>query len=198
MTGTNAVSLASTAVDASGATGGGAIRIGGDFHGASDIASAQTVSTDSDSTLNASATASGNGGTVAVWSNGTTSFAGHISATGGASGGAGGYAEVSASPTTHGVLGFTGSADLTASKGAMGALLLDPYDIVISTGADSNGSFSGGAWVPAGTSVINALTLDSQLASSNMIVSTGGAGSPGSDAGNITVSAPISGRRVAA
>ena len=43
VTGTNAVSLASTSVDASGATGGGAIRIGGDFHGASDLASAQTT-----------------------------------------------------------------------------------------------------------------------------------------------------------
>ncbi len=90
------------------------------------------------------------------------------------------------------MLNFLGSADLTAPKGAIGTLLLDPYDIVISTGTDSGGSFSGGAWVPTGTSVINNLILDSQLASSNVIVSTGGAGSPGSDAGNITVSAPIS------
>ena len=73
VTGTNAVSLASTAVDASGATGGGAIRIGGDFHGASDLTSAHTTTIDSASTLNASATSSGNGGTVAVWSNGATS-----------------------------------------------------------------------------------------------------------------------------
>ena len=192
VTGTNAVSLASTAVDASGAAGGGAIRIGGDFHGASDITAAQTTTIDSTSTLNASATGSGDGGTVAVWSDTTTSFAGKITATSGASGGNGGYAEVSTNPATHGVLNFLGSADLTAPKGAIGTLLLDPYDIVISTGTDSGGSFSGGAWVPTGTSVINNLILDSQLASSNVIVSTGGAGSPGSDAGNITVSAPIS------
>ncbi len=70
VTGTNAVSLASSLVYASGATGGGAIRIGGDFHGASDLASAQTTSIDAASTLNASATASGDGGTVAVWSTG--------------------------------------------------------------------------------------------------------------------------------
>jgi filamentous hemagglutinin family protein len=93
VTGTNKVSLASTAVDASGATGGGAIRIGGDFHGASDIQSAQTAKIGQGSTLNASATASGDGGTVAVWSNGTTTFAGQIAASGGASGGSGGYAE---------------------------------------------------------------------------------------------------------
>ncbi len=190
--GTNAVSLASTAVDASGATGGGAIRIGGDFHGASDIASAQTTTIDSASTLNASATASGNGGTVAVWSDATTNFAGGITATGGPNGGDGGYTEVSANPVTHGVLDFTGIADLTAPKGATGTLLLDPYDIVISTGMESGGSFSGGVWTPTATSVINNTTLESQLAISNVIISTGGAGSPGSDAGNITVSAPIS------
>ena len=190
VTGTNAVSLASTAVDASGTTGG-AIRIGGDFHGASDLTSAQTTTIDSASTLNANATVLGDGGTVAVWSDATTSFAGRITATGGSGGGNGGYTEVSANPVTHGVLDFTGVVDLTAPKGATGTLLLDPYDIVISTGTGSGGSFSSGAWVPTGTSVINDLTLDSQLASSNVIVSTGGAGSPGSDAGNITVSAPI-------
>ena len=37
VTAANAVSLASSLVDASGATGGGAIRIGGDFHGASGL-----------------------------------------------------------------------------------------------------------------------------------------------------------------
>jgi len=191
LTGTRAVSLASSLVYASGATGGGAIRIGGDFHGASDLTSAQTTTIDSASTLNANATVLGDGGTVAVWSDATTSFAGRITATGAAGGGNGGYTEVSANPVTHGVLDFTGVVDLTAPKGATGTLLLDPYDIVISTGTGSGGSFSSGAWVPTGTSVINNLTLNSQLASSNVIVSTGGAGSPGSDAGNITVSAPI-------
>ena len=161
VTGTNAVSLASTVVDASGATGGGAIRIGGDFHGASGLTSAQTTTIDSASTLNANATVLGDGGTVAVWSDATTSFAGRITATSGTGGGNGGYTEVSANPVTHGVLDFTGVVDLTAPKGATGTLLLDPYDIVISTGTGSGGSFSSGAWVPTGTSVINYLTLDS-------------------------------------
>ncbi len=190
VTGTNAVSLASTSVDASGATGGGAIRIGGDFHGAGDLTSAQTTTIDSASTLNASATASGDGGTVAVWSDATTSFAGQISAIGGASGGNGGYVEVSANPAS-GDLSYTGLADLTAPKGATGTLLLDPYDITISTGTDFGGSFSGGVYTPTATSVINAITLENQLALSNVVVSTGLSGSPGTDAGNITVLAPI-------
>ena len=108
VTGTNAVSLVSSLVDASGATGGGAIRIGGDFHGASDLTSAQTTTIDKATTLNASATASGDGGTVAVWSDATTNFAGRITATGGPSGGDGGYVEVSANPATHGVLALLG------------------------------------------------------------------------------------------
>ncbi len=191
VTGTNAVSLASTSVDASGATGGGAIRIGGDFHGGSDLASARTTSINSASTLNASAIVSGDGGTVAVWSDGTTSFAGQIAATGGAGGGNGGYVEVSASPVTHGVLDFTGGADLTAPNGATGTLLLDPYDIVISSGANSGGSFSGGVYTPTSTSVINASTLENQLALANVVVSTGLLGSPGSNIGDLTVLAPI-------
>ena len=141
VTGTNAVSLVSSLVDASGATGGGAIRIGGDFHGASDLISAQTTTIDKATTLNASATASGDGGTVAVWSDATTNFAGRVKATGGPSGGDGGYVEVSANPATHGVLNFTGSADLTAPKGKTGTLLLDPFDITISGGPDSGGHF---------------------------------------------------------
>ncbi len=177
VTGTNAVSLASTSVDASGATGGGAIRIGGDFHGAGGLAPARTTSIDSTSTLNASATGLGDGGTVAVWADGTTSFAGKIAATGGVGGGNGGYVEVSANPATLGVLDFTGGADLRAPKGAMGTLLLDPYNIVIS-GTNSGGSFSGGVYTPAAppplyTSQISALTLESQLASANVVISTG-------------------------
>ena len=193
VTGTNAVSLASSLVDASGATGGGAIRIGGDFHGASDLTSAQTTTIDKASTLNASATVSGDGGTVAVWSDATTNFAGRITATGSPSGGDGGYAEVSANPASHGVLSYSGFADLTAPKGKTGTLLLDPFDITISAGTDScPGCLSPtGTYTPTATSVINNVTLENQLVTSNVSVSTGLAGSPGGDAGNLTVSAPI-------
>ena len=190
VTGTRAVSLASSSVAASGATGGGAIRIGGDFHGASDLTSARTTTIDSASTLNASATASGDGGTVAVWSDATTNFAGRITATGGASGGNGGAVEVSANPATRGVLAYSGFADLTAPKGKTGTLLLDPFDITICNHegcADVGGSFSGGVYTPTATSTIGTPTLEAQLAGANVVVSTGMGGSPGTDAGNLTV-----------
>ncbi len=192
VTGTNAVSLVSTTVDASGATGGGAIRIGGDFHGASDVTSARTTTVDSASTLNASATSSGDGGTVAVWSDASTAFAGHITATGGPSDGNGGYAEVSANPATRGVLTYSGFADLTAPKGTTGTLLLDPFNITICDDCDEfGGSFSGGVYTPTATSAISASTLETQLTTANVLVSTGLSGSPGTDAGNLTVSAPV-------
>ena len=109
----------------------------------------------------------------------------------GPSGGEGGYVEVSASPATHGVLNFTGGADLTAPKGKTGTLLLDPFDITISGGPNSGGSFSGGAYTPTATSVINTATIDGLLGTTNVVVSTGLAGSPGTDAGNVTVSGPV-------
>ncbi|HEY1781156.1 MAG TPA: filamentous hemagglutinin N-terminal domain-containing protein [Roseiarcus sp.] len=195
VTATHAVRLVSSLVEASGATGGGAIRIGGDFHGASDLTSAQTTTIDKASTLNASATASGDGGTVAVWSNATTNFAGKITATGGPRGGDGGYAEVSANPATHGMLNFTGSADLTAPKGKTGTLLLDPTDVIICDDCDDvGGSFSSaGDWVFTGTpapatSFLSTATLENQLGLSNVVVSTA---SDGPSTGNITVSAPV-------
>src|SRR5205807_1550977 len=79
------------------------------------------------------ATAAGPGGTVVVWSDGHTRFAGSVSARGGPGGGAGGWLEVSSA----GQLDYAGSADAGAAAGPAGALLLDPHDLVLSatTGA---------------------------------------------------------------
>jgi filamentous hemagglutinin family protein len=191
------LALIGTSVNASGATRGGVIAIGGDRHGAGPLANAATTSVDAGSMLRADALVSGNGGTITVWSDTLTSFAGQISARGGPQGGDGGSAEVSANAATHGVLSFTGLADLRAPHGAVGTLLLDPYDIVISAGADAGGYFSGAtggepaSYTPTATSVINASTLEGLLASANVVVSTGAAGSAGSDAGAITALAPL-------
>ena len=97
-------------------------------------------------------------------------------------------------PATRGVLNFTGGADLTAPKGKTGTLLLDPFDISICGGegcVDFGGTFVGGVYTPTDTSFINNITLQNQLAISNVMISTGLAGSLGPDAGNLTVSAPV-------
>ncbi|MBV8471847.1 MAG: filamentous hemagglutinin N-terminal domain-containing protein, partial [Hyphomicrobiales bacterium] len=163
VTGPGAVTLAASKITTNGATRGGAIRVGGDFHGAPDILAARSVTIDENSTLNANAGAAGDGGSIAVWSNALTNFSGLITALGGANRGNGGSVEVSANPADHGVLEYAGFADLRARRGSAGTLLLDPYNITISTGPDSGGAFTGGVFVPASTSYINSATLENQL-----------------------------------
>lgn len=180
-------------LDASGRTGGGTIRIGGDLQGRGPLPNARTTIVDGDTRISADATESGNGGTVILWSDVFTSFGGLISARGGANGGDGGFAEVS----SKGVLSYTGRTILTAARGRFGTLLLDPYDIYIESGPTTNGALSGSPpdlnFTPSGpNSVINVTTLQDALATANVTIQTGGSTSPGTQAGNITVGAPIS------
>ena len=73
---------------ASGSAGGGTIAIGGDLHGAGPTPNAQTT-TVGKATLSADATDNGNGGTIAVWSDQSTQFAGSASARGAGKGNGG-------------------------------------------------------------------------------------------------------------
>ena len=181
------LALRGATVEASGATGGGQIQIGGARQGGGGLQQAQRVSADAATSIKADATQKGRGGDITVWSQKRTTFEGSISARGGAQGGDGGEAEVS----SRGVLSYTGTADLRAPQGKWGSLLLDPYNITISSGPDSNQT----SFTPTGNdSVINATTLTNALASANVTVSTGLAGSAGAQAGNIAVTAPLSWR----
>ncbi|MBS0273178.1 MAG: filamentous hemagglutinin N-terminal domain-containing protein, partial [Proteobacteria bacterium] len=115
-------------IDVSGNAGGGTVQIGGGLHGQGTLAHAQRTIIGG-ATITADAAAKGNGGTVAVWSDGATSFAGSISAKGGAQGGNGGQVETSG----HN-LGVAASAkvDTSAPLGLIGDWLLDPTDLIIS------------------------------------------------------------------
>ena len=128
-----AITFAGATIDVSGVDGGGSVRIGGDRQGFGSLAHADTVDIDAGSTIDASATVVGNGGNVVVWSDTATTFAGTIVARG-AGGGSGGNAEVS----SHGRLGYSGTADLTG--GTFGTLLLDPFNVTISTAASADQS----------------------------------------------------------
>src|SRR5258706_3997146 len=176
-------------VDASGDHGGGTVLIGGDFHGANAaIANASAVYVGAQTTISADAIQSGDGGRVAVWSDGATRAYGQISARGGQHSGNGGFAEVS----SRGYLDYRARTDLRASNGAAGTLLLDPNDITIQAAGVTNvpppGSpplmYSGG---PA-SSIVTVADLQSQLALGSVTVSTAG-GTGGS--GNITVADPV-------
>jgi len=120
--------LAGTRVRADGQTGGGRISIGGGWQGKNgDLANASTTIVTSSSTLTANALDHGNGGTVVIWSDQSTSFAGAIEAKGGNKSGDGGQVEVS----SHDLLSFNGQVLTTAPKGENGSLLLDPRNITI-------------------------------------------------------------------
>ncbi|MDV3455892.1 MBG domain-containing protein [Sphingomonas sp. HF-S4] len=170
--------LTGAMIDVSGTSGGGSVRIGGDRQGLGDTARADTLRVDAASTIRADATAAGAGGDVVLWSDKATDFTGAISARG--VGAKGGEAEVS----SKGQLGYGGTADLTGS--AFGTLLLDPYNLTISS-APSSGT--AGFAANANDSVLNASALTAALATANVTVQTG---SNGSQVGNITVSAPLS------
>jgi len=176
------VALKGATVDASGTQGGGTVKIGGDHQGKGTTQRAETISIDAASTVRADATQSGNGGSIVVWSDNLTSFAGLITALGAGTGsntGKGGDAEVSGKA----LLDYAGFANLSG-PGGFGTLLLDPYNVTISNGTASNVS---GLSPTGNDSVINVTTLQNALAGANVTVTTGTSDWPGSQAGNITV-----------
>ena len=174
------VTLASGAlVDVSGDAGGGTALIGGNFHGAGPQQNAASTTVASGARIDADALSAGDGGGVAVWSNGSTVFAGAISAEGGAEGGNGGHVE------TSGVtLAVSGSVTTLARNGAAGTWLLDPADLTIcnsdcTISPDAITAALGGSDV-----VIEATTDNTELAGSIT-------GSFGGSTGNILVSDAI-------
>jgi filamentous hemagglutinin family protein len=172
-------------IDARGSNGGGTILIGGDYQGNGIVPNANLTFVDDSARIFADATLNGNGGNVIVWADDTTQFFGHIGATGGVNGGNGGLAEVSG----KNVLTFQGLVDLTAPNGHVGTLLLDPTDINITVSSDSGLATTGLLFTGSGdTANLSTATLQSQLALSNVTVSTA---SSGSRSGGIGVMAPI-------
>ncbi|MBV5340433.1 MAG: filamentous hemagglutinin N-terminal domain-containing protein [Deltaproteobacteria bacterium] len=181
--------FAGSAIDASGAAGGGTVLIGGNFHGSGTEKNASMTYVDKDTSIKADALVSGDGGKVAVWSDDATRFYGEVSAKGGAQGGDGGFVEVSGKQN----LTYAGNVNLGATKGTTGTLLLDPDDITIIHAADAGSDTADNiaATSPfvdwdstANPSAISDFTLNAQLATpANVTVQT----STGSIASNSDV-----------
>ena len=111
--------------DASGMQGG-TIEIGGGWQGTGTLAHAKNVNIEHGAAVRADATADGGaGGTVAVWSDGETRFAGEITARGRGAG-AGGMVETSG----HKVR-ITGLVNASSEAGTGGSWLIDPGNVVI-------------------------------------------------------------------
>ena len=135
--GSDTTTLAATAhVTASGKAGGGTVALGTTLArarttGAAPAGTSARTVIASGARVSADATDRGNGGRVTVLSTQQTSMDGAITARGGKTSGDGGTIELS------GEQGFrlTGSADTAAPHGALGTIVLDPYDLTISNNA---------------------------------------------------------------
>ncbi len=153
-------------LDASGAFGGGRVRVGGDYQGGGDVPQAKHTYVDLYTRIRADAEVEGEGGTVIVWSTDATIFAGEISARGGARAGNGGFVE-----TSGGWLDVGGTVDTRAPAGMTGTWLLDPKFIVVAASGGSalnpgtNNLFANNT---GGTSTITPTSINS--ASSNVIL----------------------------
>ncbi len=155
------VGVVNATLNADGTTGGGTLRIGGDYQGRGTIPNATHTYVNADSSLTANAIASGNGGRIIVWADDSTAYYGTLSATGGSTSGNGGFAEVSGRQN----LGYYGSANLSATNGISGSLLLDPENIVIGAiGTDDiellDGNIFAGDGTPGQTFFISEAALE--------------------------------------
>ena len=124
-------------VDASGATGGGTVLLGGDYQGKNAaVQNARQVVVNKDASIAADATDRGQGGKVIVWGTESAQVHGSISARGGVHGGDGGFVETSGhSLAVDGIRVDTGTR---AGSGRRGTWLLDPFDIDVIAGSGAS------------------------------------------------------------
>lgn len=162
----------SALIDASGSLGGGTILVGGSWQNSQPwLSQATLVNIQQGAVLNASATKSGDGGTIVAWSDiknpASKTFAnGQFLATGGPEAGDGGQIE-----TSSYWLDVSGiQVDATSKTGLTGTWLLDPESIQIVGSSATTSVGAGGATVnaAAGNTSILATDLNTQLTSANI------------------------------
>lgn len=124
------ITLQNATLSASGLTGGGDIRVGGNHRGQTGLPTASNTNIGPNTTIAADAIQTGQGGQVSIWADDTTQYMGTTTVTGGELSGDGGFVEVSSKKT----LFFDGIVDTRAPQGQTGLLLLDPENIHIING----------------------------------------------------------------
>jgi len=185
--------IGSASIDASGAAGGGTVLVGGDLQGANTaVQNAKQTYVGADTRLAADALTAGDGGKVIVWADETTRSYGSISARGGSTAGNGGFVETSG----KGGLDVRSGPDVRAPAGRAGTWLLDPVDFEVVAGSELNTTINSGApfFAPlTDSSRIGVDVINAQLNfGSNVVLTTASRGtSPGTQQGNLTISAPI-------
>ena len=164
-------------IDASGATGGGTVLIGGDWQGKGELGAtgrnAQVAYVAPTASINVDATQRGDGGTAVAWADDTTRFNGSISAQGGLLGGDGGKVETSGKRALAVGPIASVTTNARAAQAKAGAWLLDPNNIAIAVGGETN--ITGAQTFTAATdaaSTINVSTIQSALATGSVVVQT--------------------------
>lgn len=207
LTGENITLLDDTRMDATGATGGGTILVGGSWQNSDTRVPQATFTTVARGVvLDASATDNGNGGTIVAWSDvhnplSVTRAYGAFWAKGGVNGGDGGKIETSGHK-----LNFDGILINAKGKlGATGLWFIDPYDYTIGAteagyvssalNADTSVSIStANATETIDSNTVNGSSNYGDITVNSTITKTAGIGSPTltfSAARNIIINAPI-------
>jgi filamentous hemagglutinin family protein len=150
-------------LNAGGHSGGGNIRVGGDYQGGGVTPAAKRTEIEQGALLDVSALHSGDAGEAIIWSDGNTYFHGTALARGGSISGDGGLVEVSGKE----FLRYKGYVNTLAPNGETGLLLLDPADIVILDGSgdgdDADGSSTSTNTTVAGGDVLPTQIYESEL-----------------------------------
>lgn len=176
------VGVANSLLDASGANGGGTIRIGGSYQGQGPLPNAQLTYVDTDSVVDASATVNGDGGDIIVWGDQTTHALGQFLVRGGANGGNGGLVE------TSGLRGLTlgNSPDISAPLGTAGEWLIDPFDVRIVGGEVFQGFDPANPFVAISSpALVSAFIIEDALTEGGVVRVT--TGDSGNETGNISL-----------
>ncbi len=151
ITGTHLLLTESARIDASSENGGGKIFIGGGWQGKDPkINNAHVTKVAAGSILTASATGSGHGGTIVLWSEESTIFEGTLIARGAGEQGSGGDVEVS----SKGYLGPDGTIDVRLG----GRILFDPATITINAASPDICGNATGMNMTSATQLDNATT----------------------------------------
>lgn len=176
-------------LDASGASGGGRVRVGGDAEGRGTLPRAERTGIAPGAEIRADSTGAGPGGSIVVWADDAAFVHGRLSARGGPQGGDGGFIETSAAR----VLSLAGiGIDTAAPAGRPGTWLIDPFDLTIGP-ATGNGVFTGGSFTPevdANSATLDAATLSLALETGDVELRT--AIGSGVGTGLITVAEAVS------
>jgi filamentous hemagglutinin family protein len=179
------VAVLNSRINANGATGGGTVRVGGEYLGGRDTGitpalrfNSQRTLVDRNSLIRANATVTGEGGRVIVWADQNTGYFGRI--TGRGATGRGGFVEISGKEN----LAFDGRVEIPGANGLFGSLLLDPTNITIVAGG--NNSQADDAQVNVDGTILSGDTP------TNMTISAGALGAiPAGTTINITASGNI-------